>query len=109
MAKNPAGWQESLGILQPAPTPVVVGINARIADGRDPSWLWDVSFEALRGRPVIATGDRAHDLSVRLHYAGIEHEVSQGAALDAARTLPPGHVDVVCNYTAFADVLGSLK
>ena len=29
-------------------------INARVADGRDPSWLWDVPFERLAGRPVVA-------------------------------------------------------
>ena len=27
---------------------VVVAVNARAADGRDPSWLWDVPFELLR-------------------------------------------------------------
>ena len=109
MAKNPAGWQESLGIIQPAPIPVIVGINARIADGRDPSWLWDVAFESLAGRPVIATGDRAHDLSVRLHYAGIPHQVQPGPSLESLQRLPPGPVDVVCNYTAFSDILAALR
>ena len=50
LAKNPAGWQEAIAMLEPSPTPVVCAINARIADGRDPSWLWDVPYEALRGR-----------------------------------------------------------
>ena len=53
--------------------PLVVSINARVADGADPSWLWDVPFERLAGRPVVATGDRFRDLSVRLHYAGVAH------------------------------------
>ena len=109
MAKNPAGWQESLGIIQPAPVPVIVGINARIADGQDPSWLWDVAFESLAGRKVIATGDRAHDLSVRLHYAGIPHEVQRGPLLESLQRLGPGPVDVVCNYTAFSDILAALR
>src|SRR5439155_1441465 len=64
--------------LRPAPAPVVVGINARIADGRDPSWLWDVPFERLAGRFVVATGERGRDLAVRLHYAEIEHEFVDG-------------------------------
>ena len=109
MAKNPAGWQASLDIVQPPPVPVVVAINARVADGRDPSWLWDVPFEMLAGRPVVAAGDRAHDLSVRLHYAGVAHEVRPGAALDAARTFPAGPVDLVANYTAFSDALAALR
>lgn len=73
LAKNPAGWRELLDLVCPGGTPVVVGINARVADGRDPSWLWDVPFERLRGRTVVATGERCRDLSVRLHYAEVSH------------------------------------
>ncbi|MCC5951761.1 MAG: DUF1727 domain-containing protein [Acidimicrobiia bacterium] len=76
LAKNPAGWQEALQMLAPA-VPVVTSINARIADGRDPSWLWDVPFEQLRGRFVVATGERRHDLAVRLAYAGVQHTTAQ--------------------------------
>ena len=53
LAKNPAGWAEVFDMLMPAPGPVVVAINARTADGHDPSWLWDVSFERLAGRLVV--------------------------------------------------------
>lgn len=74
LAKNPAGWLEVFDVLDPVPTPVVVAINARIADGRDPSWLWDVPFERLAGRPVVATGERSRDLAVRLHYADVPHQ-----------------------------------
>ena len=107
MAKNPAGWQSSLDILRPAPTPVVVAINARVADGRDPSWLWDVPFEQLAGRRVIAAGERSEDLSVRLHYGGVEHERVSGSALDACRTIASGEIDLIANYTAFADTLAA--
>lgn len=109
MAKNPAGWQSSLGILQAPPTPAVVAINARVADGHDPSWLWDVPFELLEGRTVVAAGDRALDLSVRLRYAGVEHTVAPGPALEAVDRCPDGPVDLVANYTAFADVLGAIR
>src|SRR3954451_18014762 len=74
LAKNPAGWSETLDLIRPPPLPVIIGINARVADGRDPSWLWDVPFERLRGRLVVATGDRGRDLAVRLRYADVEHE-----------------------------------
>ena len=33
LAKNPAGLQEAIDMLAPAPRPVVASINARIADG----------------------------------------------------------------------------
>ena len=67
LAKNPAGWCETLDVIDellPDRTgTVVVAVNARGPDGRDPSWLWDVPFEQLAGRAVIATGERATDLA----------------------------------------------
>jgi UDP-N-acetylmuramyl tripeptide synthase len=124
LAKNPAGWRELLDLLRTAPRrPLVVGINARVADGRDPSWLWDVPFESLAGRFVVATGERCRDLSVRLRYAGVQHEAVRDpleAVTVAARRPAPGPspggavsavdgavsaVDYVGNYTAFYDLL----
>jgi UDP-N-acetylmuramyl tripeptide synthase len=108
LAKNPAGWQEAIDMLAPAPRPVVASINARIADGRDPSWLWDVPFERLRGRFVVALGERRHDLAVRLRYAEVDHAVAssltEGVARAAART-NSAEVDLIANYTAFQDYL----
>ena len=106
LAKNPAGWLEVLDVLSAPPAPAVVAINARIADGRDPSWLWDVPFEELAGRRVVATGERGRDLAVRLRYAGVEHSFEPDAvravrmAVDNAGP-GAGPVDVVGNYTAF--------
>jgi UDP-N-acetylmuramyl tripeptide synthase len=108
LAKNPAGWNETLDFLAPAPAGVVVAVNARGPDGYDTSWLWDVDFERLEGRPVIAAGERALDVAVRLRYAGVPHEVCPDPLL-AARQLPPGKVDLVANYTAFQTVLGAVK
>ena len=88
-------------MLRPPPLPVVVVINARIADGRDPSWLWDVPFERLAGRLVVASGERSRDLAVRLRYAGVEHlhEPDPVAAIAGRRGCQS--VDVVANYTSF--------
>jgi UDP-N-acetylmuramyl tripeptide synthase len=112
LAKNPAGWQEAIDMLAPAPRPVVASINARIADGRDPSWLWDVPFERLRGRFVVALGERRHDLAVRLRYAEVDHAVaptlSDGVAQAAARA-GTSEVDLIANYTAFQDYLVEVR
>lgn len=108
LAKNPAGWVEMLELLEDEPgRPVVVDFNSRTADGRDPSWLWDVPFERLAGRDVLVTGERREDVSVRLAYAEVPHTVhdSAWAAAAAARTGSDGRVDVVANYTAFRDLL----
>ncbi|HXX91403.1 MAG TPA: MurT ligase domain-containing protein [Acidimicrobiales bacterium] len=103
LAKNPAGWLELLDMLDDGTRPVVVGINARIADGRDPSWLWDVPFERLAGRLVVATGERCLDLAVRLRHAGVVHrtEPDQLRALHAAGA---PEVEYAGNYTAFQDL-----
>ncbi|HXW80047.1 MAG TPA: DUF1727 domain-containing protein, partial [Acidimicrobiales bacterium] len=107
LAKNPAGWAEVFDMVAPAPAPLVIAINARTADGHDPSWLWDVPFELLRGRRVVATGERRLDLAVRLHYAEVEHVLEQSpvAALQAGGG---PQLDVVANYTAFHQILGQL-
>jgi len=109
LAKNPAGWQEALEMVDDSNAPAVVSINARIADGRDPSWLWDVPFERLRGRFVVAAGERRHDLAVRLAYAEVDHAcaTSLAHAVDLVRAhqagRPAGTVDVIGNYTALQD------
>ena len=107
LAKNPAGWLEALEMLAPAPGPVVVVVNARIADGRDPSWLWDVPFERLAGRPVVASGDRSRDVAVRLDYADVEHRRIDDP-IEAAVALGPGPVDIAANYTALRELDGRL-
>ncbi len=105
LAKNPAGWQEALDMLAPPPRPVIVAINARIADGHDPSWIWDVPFERLSGRSVVvATGERRADLAVRLRYAGVHHVVAPTLSA-AVRAAGAPEVDLAANYTAFQSYL----
>jgi UDP-N-acetylmuramyl tripeptide synthase len=101
LAKNPAGWAEALSMLPAAEVGVVVAVNARAADGRDPSWLWDVPFEVLQGRQVVATGERSRDVAVRLHYAGVDHSREDDAATALRAAGRHGPVEVLANYTAF--------
>jgi CobQ-like glutamine amidotransferase family enzyme/UDP-N-acetylmuramyl tripeptide synthase len=107
LAKNPAGWTELIELLAESSRPVVVAINARDADGHDPSWLWDVPFERLAGRRVVATGERRHDLAVRLRHAGVEHLVSDDQVA-AVRGAGAQQVDYVGNYTAFQELRRAL-
>jgi len=100
LAKNPAGWSEALQMARPD-TGLVVAVNARAADGRDPSWLWDVPFEMLRGRHAVATGERSRDVAVRLRYAGVEHVRVDDLAQAIRAAHGSGPVDVLANYTAF--------
>lgn len=101
LAKNPAGWMESLTMLNPQ-AQLIVGVNGQRADGMDLSWLWDVDFEQLRGKTIIATGERGTDLRVRLNYAGID-TLWAPRVNDALEMVKPGSVDMLLNYTAFRD------
>ena len=101
LAKNPAGWSEALRMARPD-AGLVIAVNARAADGRDPSWLWDVPFEVLRGRRAVASGERSRDVAVRLRYAGVDHvRVDDLAAAAKAAGVDESRVEVLANYTAF--------
>jgi UDP-N-acetylmuramyl tripeptide synthase len=103
LAKNPAGWTEVLQHLARRDGSVVIAVNAHVADGKDPSWLWDVPYELLRTSTVAAAGERALDVAVRLRYAGVEHLVERDAITAAAR-LPGEDVHIVASYTQFSAI-----
>jgi lipid II isoglutaminyl synthase (glutamine-hydrolysing) len=69
LVKNPSGFTVALGTYGNTPVTTMVAINDDYADGRDVSWLYDVSFESLRGKGVALTsGVRAYDMALRLQY-----------------------------------------
>jgi UDP-N-acetylmuramyl tripeptide synthase len=109
LAKNPAGWQELLDLMSRDQHPLVLALNAEGVDGRDPSWIYDVSFAPLRGRTVVVQGCRATDLVVRLEHDGISADHIAGSLSAALWTLPAGRVDVVGNYTAFRNVVREIR
>lgn len=123
LAKNPTGFNQNLKIVEADRGPKMVAffINDQVADGCDISWIWDIDFEELAGQPdtvVFAGGSRAHDLAVRLKYAGIEAAVIESiedafarlGALTAAGVLPAdAAVYAIANYTALPPVHAALN
>lgn len=103
LAKNPAGWLETFSLIDPPPTPVILSVNARGADGTDTSWLWDVDYTQLAGHPIFVLGDRKLDLAVRLEVAGLDFRVCENLD-EAVQQAPPGRIEVIANYTAFQDL-----
>jgi lipid II isoglutaminyl synthase (glutamine-hydrolysing) len=103
LAKNPAGWLEAFDVLAPKPVPVLLAVNAQGPDGRDTSWLWDVDYRILIGRPVLVSGERATDLAVRLEADQVPFEVVSGID-DAVRRINGDELDVLANYTAFQQI-----
>jgi UDP-N-acetylmuramyl tripeptide synthase len=103
LAKNPAGWLEAFDVLDEPPVPVLLSVNAREPDGRDTSWLWDVDYRVLRGRPVFVTGERRLDLAVRLEADLVPFELVEGVD-EAVDRVSGGRLDVIANYTAFQQI-----
>lgn len=99
LTKNPASWCEALnGVTSDE---VILILNARQVDGIDTSWLWDISFEVLRNKTIVVTGERALDLAYRLHVQGIESEVTENFAKAISKFPKQSKVDVLAAYTAY--------
>jgi UDP-N-acetylmuramyl tripeptide synthase len=118
LIKNPAAANEALRVLETGVPPVlVVALNDRIADGQDVSWIWDVDFEPLLPHvgQVVASGDRAAELGVRLVYGGLPEERLEVVpelerALDRGLELVEAGTDLVVlpTYTAMLALRGIL-
>jgi UDP-N-acetylmuramyl tripeptide synthase len=110
LIKNPAGANEVVRTLETGVPPVlVVALNDAIADGQDVSWIWDVDFEPLLAHVglLIATGDRAAELGLRMTYGGLASDrleviPSLERALDRGLGLVEAGTDLVVlpTYTA---------
>jgi len=116
LIKNPAGANEVLRTLmlegrERGPIDLWIGLNDRIADGRDVSWIWDADFELLAGavRRVVCSGTRAPEMALRLKYAGwpegvIEVVPGVEASLDAAVAGADGRLFALPTYTALLEL-----
>jgi len=118
LIKNPAGANEALRIFETGVPPVlVIALNDAIADGQDVSWIWDVDFEPLLphvGR-IVASGDRAAELGLRLVYGGLPEDrleviPSLERALDRGLELVDAGTELVIlpTYTAMLALRGVL-
>src|SRR5437868_5211685 len=107
LAKNPAGWLEALDVLVPPPVPVLLAVNAQTPDGKDTSWLWDVDYRRLRGRPVFVAGERKLDLAVRLEADEVAFRLVDGIDEAVAAARVPS-MEVIANYTAFQQIRAAL-
>ena len=118
LVKNPAGANEALRTLEAGIPPVlVIALNDAIADGQDVSWIWDVDFEPILPHVahVVASGERAAELALRLVHGGLpesrlEVEPSLERALDRGLELTAAGVELVVlpTYTAMLALRGIL-
>ena len=115
LAKNPVGFDRQIQSIKTAGGRLCAFfLNDNDADGHDVSWIYDVDFERIAGTPglvAFAGGTRAHDMQVRLKYAGIdaaiiddiEQAIGAVSAEDAGEKLY-----TIANYTAFPPLVKEL-
>jgi lipid II isoglutaminyl synthase (glutamine-hydrolysing) len=115
LIKNPAGANEVLRTLlleaDEEKLDLWIGLNDRIADGRDVSWIWDADFELLADgvRRVVCAGTRAPEIALRLKYAGWpEHSIEVApeieGSLDRALRDNPKRLFALPTYTALLEL-----
>ncbi|MCY4109567.1 MAG: MurT ligase domain-containing protein [Chloroflexi bacterium] len=111
LVKNPAGANEVLRSLRQDPEPAnyLMALNDRAADGEDVSWIWDIDFDGLMAKSIVATGDRAEDLALRLKYAGLSDAESVIVDANSESALSrilrsAGQVKILATYTAMLEL-----
>lgn len=117
LIKNPSGFRQALSMVEDTRfDQVAIAINDDYADGRDVSWLWDVSYEALQGHGVHCGGVRATDMALRLKYDEVARGVVEPDLPSLLKSiderLGEGKAGILfCTYTAMrairAELLGA--
>ncbi len=114
LGKNPASWSVVLRDytrkLKLSPVDILVfGLNNRIPDGKDVSWIWDVDI-ALElkntAKEVWVYGDRAFDMQLRLQEAGIAATYTNPSAHEFFKKLKqrsPHSTLTIANYSALLE------
>ena len=115
LAKNPVGFDRQIQSIKTAGGRLCAFfLNDNDADGHDVSWIYDVDFERIADTPGLVAfvgGTRAHDMQVRLKYAGIDAGIISNIeqAIGAVADEEAGDTFyAVANYTAFPPLVKEL-
>ena len=114
LAKNPAGFNQSVGTVNedPSEKDVLIAINDNAQDGVDISWLWDVDFDDLindKVKSFSVSGKRYLDMSLRLKYEGVDENriILMPDIKSGIRNLLKKDTDslyILSNYTAIFEI-----
>jgi UDP-N-acetylmuramyl tripeptide synthase len=114
LVKNPSGFRLGLSSFSPVGYQTMIAINDNDADGRDMSWLWDVSFDSLKETGVaMVSGARSYDMALRLRYDEVETQHVTPDIASALKIFIDEHPDtpkrVYCTYTAMLAIRNALS
>lgn len=113
LAKNPTGFNQNLQFIHQTEGRKAAAffVNDKQADGRDISWIWDVSFDELAEQDVVAFagGIRRNDVQVRLKYGNVAADIVEDAHDAMQRIMDDPSLDgcpifMIANYTALPHV-----
>lgn len=117
LSKNPVGMNETLRAVmdlqrQGKTSTALIILNDRTPDGTDVSWIWDVDIEQLAQFPgtIIISGDRTHDMALRLHYCQgnanliVEPDLHQAIHQAIAKTPTDQTLHILPTYSAMLEV-----
>lgn len=102
LSKNPTGFNASLRTaIEMGAENFLFVLNDRIPDGRDVSWIWDVDFEMLpKTAAITVSGDRVHDLSLRMKYADLKMVIEP----DLQKAVAGKDLYILATYSAMLEV-----
>lgn len=115
LIKNPSGFTSNIRtfIQDSKPDTVLFVINDNLADGRDVSWLWDVTLKEKIpvGTELLTSGIRGADMALRLKQDGFTAEFIPNLH-DAILRLTEAKsedVTIIPTYTALFEVRAELS
>ncbi|OGH06056.1 MAG: hypothetical protein A2W22_03995 [Candidatus Levybacteria bacterium RBG_16_35_11] len=109
LSKNPTSFNESLKTIQQlGGKNLLIVLNDRIPDGKDISWIWDTNIEFLsKGiKNISVSGDRAHEMALRMKYAGLENflvEPNLEKAIEKTLISATGSLYILPTYSAMLE------
>ncbi|MCB9823009.1 DUF1727 domain-containing protein [Candidatus Nomurabacteria bacterium] len=115
LIKNPSGFTSNIRtfIQDSRPDVVLFVINDNFADGRDVSWLWDVTFKGmiLAETQLLTSGIRGADMALRLKQDGLKAEFIPNVhdAILRLTKAQSNNVTIIPTYTALFEVRAELS
>lgn len=113
LVKNPVGFNHIIQLLTQAQgnKRILLLLNDLTADGKDVSWIWDVSLENLWKvagiKEVVSSGTRAGDMGLRVKYSNppviartVDYSPHRAFRELAGRLEPGDDMMILANYTS---------
>lgn len=115
LIKNPSGFTSNIRtfIQESMPDTVLFVINDNLADGRDVSWLWDVTLKGMipDGTELLTSGIRGADMALRLKQDGFKAEFIPNVhdAILRLSEVKAENITIIPTYTALFEVRSELS